>query len=164
MTKTEFKEMQYYALKQECAKRGIDSKGKKPELVERLEKYEGVIVDEGDRGELAHPVVVEKAPVPAPEPVKEIQVQDFRTERDKALDMEYCNPERIERLEQQVGQLFAGKGKFTINTENRTIKFDGGPVGPRTMTICCKDAEILREAQFYYKVRVHKGKNGLTSR
>ena len=176
-------------LKQQCIKKGLDSKGKKSELIARLKGEDEVVVEE--------PVFLEDVPeeeaevelldedgqveslqdeikklqaelkeARAAQEIRDINIQEIEEEIDderKAMFAPYLTSNRLTDLDRKISVVLAGKANFKIDTNKRIVEFEGGPKIKECTTLISPDAAIIATAKRYV-ARVFIGGNGKSSR
>ena len=165
----EYEDMEYYALKSECAKMGINKKGTKEVLLKRIK-------------ETKFPTPIEETETKAPKPegvIKETETPDgdgvvlasphlpqstvtIKSTENQRFDP-WLNPSRLEKLSNELSAIAANKGKFRfdINHEKREfqVEFSGKLQGLISTTLIDTDKRIIKEATHYFNSRYVKGKN-----
>jgi hypothetical protein len=169
---SDYEDMPYFQLKAECKKQGLDSTGKKPELLARLGVTRTAVPENAPE-----PTLVDKLPTPNPEPHI---VQATKEELEKFLpdakfvptiDCTRYEPwlttERLEKLAARIEPIAAGKGKYRFDLDRVNgafqVEFSGkGPLLEST-TLIDTDDQIVRRAQQYFNSRLVIGKNNQSS-
>lgn len=184
MPDKDYNAMTAIELKQECIKQGLDSKGKKAELIARLngeDKVEEVVeISEEEKVE-----VVAKAEDESVEDMqKQIQilqeqlrqanaskesqevaislVESEPSEEQKGEREQFTSPVRIQELERKLKTILAGKANFSIESNPPFVHFEGGPKVKEGTTLIASDAAIIQAAKRYVG-RVFTGKNATGS-
>lgn len=183
----DYSELSYFQLKAECSKLGKSPKGTKDDLIARLngEEVEEVktesqnkeAVDRGEKIIKAQSPNPEQKPIDAKSPLHSERLDrlqllkpDSRIRHavDPEIYKEWVNNERLEVLKNKLDPIVAGKGKFDFvlkpNDGVFGVEFTGGVLGKNYTTLIDTDAQIVKQASFYFNSRLHSGKNGQISR
>jgi len=163
-------EMPYYALKQECNKAGLSSKGNRETLLQRL----GQIVPT-DQPKLPEPEITAKAPTPAvilPATPEELQKYlpgaTFAPKVDTSKYAAWLTEDRLKELEYKLAPIAASRGSFNFSINHKgaafQVEFFGGDSGPESTTLIDTDAQIVARARHYFTARMARGTNGQVSR
>ena len=146
-------DMTYPQLKSECAKLGIDAKGTKEVLMERLNEYYA--------NSLKEETALEAMEREAEEgDVKHIDTYELAGEivREDSV-IEEVSASRAEELVAKCNRMFAGRAVATC--EGNMIHFRGGPKKAADFNINQPDAVIISGARYFVaRVRDEHGKVG----
>lgn len=162
----DYSEMSYFALKAECNKQGLGSKGKRPELVKRL------------IGKDKPPESQEELEIKAslPEKTPTVILPSLQEELNKFLPdtkfipvvdttkyKAWLTNERLQTLGNKLKPIFAGKGtfEFQLNYEGAAfqVEFNGGAAGKESITLIIEDIFLIQKAQEYCRRKLAKGGN-----
>lgn len=175
----DYSELSYYAMKSECKKQGLNSKGKMPILLARLNGTEPLnaklpvpeIEPPKEDTVDAPPPVPEETKILAPTPDeldKYLPYAVLRPEVDVSRYEDWLTADRLQVLENKLAPLAAGKGtfRFDIDYPNSAfqVSLEGGAQGPISTTLIGRDSQIVKLAQHYFTARLSVGKNNQTSR
>lgn len=166
----DYKEMDYYSLKNECKKQRLDSKGTKVELLARLG-----VGDTSKQPDSPEPDIEAKLPEPKA-PIKIATQEELnkflpdatgKAPIDTSKYNAWLTDARLEKLSGQIDPIAAGKGRYRydIDRENGAfqIEFSGRALGLYSTTLIDTDQQIIKQAQYYFNARVSVGKNAQQS-
>lgn len=182
----DYSELAYFQLKAECSKKGLSSKGTKDELLARLNGEETEVKDVSkekeslDRGEK---IIKAESPNPEQKPIEAKSPQHnerldrlqllkpdsrIRHAADPEIYREWVNNDRLEMLSNKLSPIAAGKGKYEFilkpNEGSFGVQFTGGVLGKNYTTLIDTDAQIVKQASFYFNSRLRSGTNGQVSK
>jgi len=153
----DYDNMNYWNLKNECKKKGLDSKGKREALLERLQ------------GKPEKPIPEPKAIIPATQEDlnKYLPQASFTPKVDITRFKPWLTEQRLQKLTDELNPIFAGNAKFDfqLNYEQGEfqIQFSGGAAGTESLTMIVEDKFIIRKAQEYCKRKLARGGDNQTS-
>lgn len=167
-----YTDMTYFELKSECAKQGKSSKGKKEELVYRLEGQTVKIPEPPEKEILANPPELEGKKPATPNEDDRLGIfmpeAEFTQQRDTSAYADWLTSERLEKLAGRLDAESTGKGKweYQLNYEKGSfqVEFDGRAIGKHGTTLIDTDNQIVKQAHYYFNARLAMGGNGQASR
>ncbi len=161
---TDYTSLKLYELKDLCKKRGLDAKGNKQALIDRLS---GEVSMESDQVEVIEMDLTNES-------AQEEQIINVEVERvvvntteeydgrESMLRATWLTENRLNKLYNALSEILAGKASFEFDVESKTINFSGGPRVAECMTLCAPDNAILMAAR-RFTARAFPGKNRLNS-
>jgi len=169
----DYSSMGYFDLKAECRKKGLDSRGNKLVLLERL-GADGT----DNTPEAPEPVIKAKAPEPAPQPTTKTitvvspaqsEIHSYMPQKifiaapDKSNYAERLSDKRLQRLANQLDSIAASKGKCTFQLDYEggafQVEFSGRfKDHVQSTTLIDDDKSILYRAHLYFNNRLDVGR------
>lgn len=150
-----------FELKEACEEKGINAKGTKSELIDKLN--ESMKIAEHEKS---------NAPAPNEEALKRAEVIEklhkfkpnisFVQATDEAIYEAWLTNQRLEQLGNMLRTQMAGKASFTFNKKDRQVEFSGGIRGLWSTTLIDTDNQILGVAR-QYTSRAARGSSGQKS-